>query len=128
MLLWSYQSFFMSTLRFVIRLGLIRIHKNKLHNLQFYSILDVIQLGLETTWSAKTTSDALRHSMQPVCTLGLCSNGKLMSQVATDVTYAIICLLPYEILQTAIQLLLVRFECRKLNEAHSEIELYSFNG
>lgn len=51
----------------------------------------------------KSTREAITYSFQKEGIFGLFGKGKLMSQIARDVPYAIVCLLTYEICQSAVK-------------------------
>lgn len=74
----------------------------------FEVIKQRVQTGAHvSTWEAVT------HSFQKEGVFGLFGKGKLMSQIVRDVPYAIVCLLTYEILQTAVKQLLTSYEAKK---------------
>ena len=55
------------------------------------------------TGAHKSTWEAISYSFQKEGIFGLFGKGKLMSQIVRDVPYAIVCLVTYEILQSAVK-------------------------
>ena len=70
---------------------------------------EVIKQRIQTG-AHKTTIEAIIYSFKTDGVYGLFSNGKLLSQIARDVPYAIATLLTYEILQSAVKRLIQRHQ------------------